>query len=55
MISNEHKQAGLFTHDEVPDLNMPGGCKRSITTWFAPLTAERGTPRPHVVRGWDRR
>ena len=33
MISNEHKRAGLFTHDEVPDLNMPDGYKRSTMTW----------------------
>ena len=32
MISNEHKRAALFTHDEVLDLNMPDGSKRSITT-----------------------
>jgi hypothetical protein len=46
MISNEHKRAGLFTHDEVPDLNMPDGYKRSIVTWFAHLTADRGQTRP---------
>ena len=46
MISNEHTRAGLFTHDEVPDLNMPDGYKRSITTWFAHLTADRGQTRP---------
>ena len=46
MISNEHKQASLFTHDEVPDLNMPDGYKRSITTWFAHLTANGAQTRP---------
>jgi 8-oxo-dGTP pyrophosphatase MutT (NUDIX family) len=46
MISNEHKQAGLFTHGEVPDLNMPDGYKRSIMTWFAHLTANTGQTRP---------
>jgi len=46
MISNEHKRPGLFTHGEVPDLNMPDGYKRSIMTWFAHLTADRGQTRP---------
>jgi 8-oxo-dGTP pyrophosphatase MutT (NUDIX family) len=46
MISNEHKRAGRFTHGEVPDLNMPDGYERSIMTWFAHLTADRGQTRP---------
>jgi hypothetical protein len=39
------QRAGLFTHGEVPDLNMPDGSKRSIMTWFAHLTADRGQTR----------
>lgn len=31
--SPEHKAVGLFTLDEVSDLNMPLGYKRSITDW----------------------
>lgn len=46
VISNEHKRAGLFTHGEVPDLNMPDGYKRSIMTWFSHLTADSGQTRP---------
>jgi 8-oxo-dGTP pyrophosphatase MutT (NUDIX family) len=45
MISNEHKRAGLFTHGEVLDLNMPNGYKRSITKCFAHLTADAGQTR----------
>jgi 8-oxo-dGTP pyrophosphatase MutT (NUDIX family) len=45
MISNEHKRAGLFTHGDVLDLNMPDGYKRSITTWFAHLNADAGQTR----------
>ncbi|PZG29451.1 NUDIX hydrolase [Spongiactinospora gelatinilytica] len=37
VISHEHKEAGLFTEDEVPGLPMPDGYKRSIATWFARL------------------
>jgi 8-oxo-dGTP pyrophosphatase MutT (NUDIX family) len=39
-VSSEHKRAGLFSHSEVPGLNMPDGYKRSITNWLAVLTAE---------------
>ena len=35
LVSNEHKQAGLFTLGEVPALVMPDGYKRSIAAWFA--------------------
>jgi 8-oxo-dGTP pyrophosphatase MutT (NUDIX family) len=35
VISNEHKRVGLFTPDQVPELVMPQGYKRSIATWFA--------------------
>jgi len=41
VVSNEHKRAGLFTAEQVPDLTMPGGYKRSIATWFAQLDSER--------------
>jgi 8-oxo-dGTP pyrophosphatase MutT (NUDIX family) len=34
VVSHEHKQLGLFTADEIPDLNMPDGYKASIATWF---------------------
>jgi 8-oxo-dGTP pyrophosphatase MutT (NUDIX family) len=37
VVSNEHKQAGLFAPAEVPELAMPDGYKRSITTWFTRL------------------
>jgi 8-oxo-dGTP pyrophosphatase MutT (NUDIX family) len=35
VISNEHKRAGLFTVDQVPELVMPEGYKRSVAAWFA--------------------
>ncbi|NYH54033.1 mutator protein MutT [Nocardiopsis arvandica] len=34
VVSSEHKEAGLFTEDEVPSLPMPGGYKRSVLDWF---------------------
>ena len=37
LVSNEHKQAGMFTPGEIPDLVMPDGYKRSIAAWFARL------------------
>lgn len=43
-VSIEHKQAGLFTPGEVPDLPMPDGYKRSIATWFARLDGEHALP-----------
>lgn len=33
-VSHEHKQAGLFTLDEVGNLRMPEGYRRSIRNWF---------------------
>ena len=36
VVSNEHERAGLFTHDEVPDLNMPDGAR-----WWARRQARR--------------
>jgi 8-oxo-dGTP pyrophosphatase MutT (NUDIX family) len=53
VVSNEHKRAGLFTHGEVPDLNMPDGYKRSIMTWFARPAADRGQAKPSPPR-WSR-
>jgi mutator protein MutT len=34
VVSSEHKEAGLFTEVEVPDLPMPEGYKRSVQAWF---------------------
>ena len=42
LVSNEHKQAGLFTLGEVADLVMPDGYKRSIAAWFARLDCRGG-------------
>ncbi|GLZ78389.1 NUDIX hydrolase [Actinorhabdospora filicis] len=39
VMSNEHKEIGLFTTEEVPGLNMPAGYKRSIAEWFARLSS----------------
>jgi ADP-ribose pyrophosphatase YjhB (NUDIX family) len=33
VVSHEHKQAGLFALDQVPDLTMPDGYKRAILAW----------------------
>ncbi|RKS10264.1 mutator protein MutT [Nocardiopsis sp. Huas11] len=35
VVSSEHKEAGLFTEAQVPDLSMPEGYKRSVLDWFA--------------------
>jgi 8-oxo-dGTP pyrophosphatase MutT (NUDIX family) len=45
VVSNEHKRAGLFAADQVPDLVMPEGYKRSVATWFARLRGEQQTDR----------
>ena len=42
VVSSEHKQAGLFTHAQVPGLSMPDGYKRSIATWFARARSGQG-------------
>lgn len=34
-LSHEHREIGLFNEDEVSDLRMPEGYKRSIATWYA--------------------
>lgn len=44
VVSNEHKQAGLFAPGEVPELVMPDGYKRSIVAWFACLNGQRTVP-----------
>jgi 8-oxo-dGTP pyrophosphatase MutT (NUDIX family) len=38
-LSSEHKELGFFTQAEVAGLNMPGGYKQSIRSWFARLAA----------------
>ncbi len=40
MLSHEHREIGLFTEHEVPDLRIPEGYKRSIATWYALLRAD---------------
>ena len=37
VVSHEHKEAGLFTLDEVAQLRMPQGYKNSIGNWFSRL------------------
>lgn len=34
VVSHEHRRAGLFAAEAIPDLVMPGGYKRSIATWL---------------------
>lgn len=34
VLSHEHKQIGLFTADEVPNLSMPRGYKQAISAWY---------------------
>lgn len=41
VVSNEHKRAGLFTQNQVSELVMPDGYKRSVATWFARLGNEQ--------------
>ena len=41
VVSNEHKRAGVFTADQVSQLVMPDGYKRSVATWFACLGSEQ--------------
>ena len=40
VVSNEHKQAGLFTPGQVPELVMPDGYKRSVAVWAARLNEQ---------------
>jgi len=37
VLSDEHKQLGLFAEDEAAGLRMPDGYKRSIADWYARL------------------
>ncbi|MGH3613503.1 MAG: NUDIX hydrolase [Pseudonocardia sp.] len=34
VLSDEHKETGLFTGSEIPGLRMPDGYKRSIAAWL---------------------
>jgi 8-oxo-dGTP pyrophosphatase MutT (NUDIX family) len=40
VVSSEHKRAALLTRNEISHLDMPGGYKRSIKTWFTLLTGD---------------
>jgi ADP-ribose pyrophosphatase YjhB (NUDIX family) len=40
VLSHEHKEVGLFTEVQVPDLVMPEGYKRSVLAWYEHLRAE---------------
>ncbi len=35
VLSHEHDRIAEFTEEEIPDLVMPDGYRRSITDWFA--------------------
>jgi len=35
VLSDEHREVGLFDEREVAGLTMPDGYRRSITTWYA--------------------
>ena len=35
VVSDEHKEVGLFARSEVAGLRMPDGYRDSITTWYA--------------------
>ncbi|MBZ9638200.1 NUDIX domain-containing protein [Streptomyces sp. PSKA30] len=34
VVSHEHRQLGMFTAHEVPELNMPDGYKQAIAVWY---------------------
>jgi ADP-ribose pyrophosphatase YjhB (NUDIX family) len=40
VLSQEHKEVGLFGESEVPTLVMPDGYKRSIAAWYATLRGD---------------
>ena len=42
VVSHEHKQAGLFTREQVEPLPLPSGYRRSIATWYARLGLSAG-------------
>lgn len=35
VVSNEHKEVGLFTAHEAAALRMPDGYKKSVAAWYA--------------------
>jgi 8-oxo-dGTP pyrophosphatase MutT (NUDIX family) len=41
VVSDEHKEAGLFERNKIADLPMPEGYRRSIYEWFARLDGDR--------------
>lgn len=43
ILSNEHKEVGLFRASEVDELNIPDGYRRSITTWIDDFRREQRT------------
>lgn len=40
MVSNEHKEVGLFAKNQIADLVMPQGYKDSIARWYDQLGAD---------------
>ncbi|MFJ3804613.1 NUDIX domain-containing protein [Streptomyces sp. NPDC090088] len=44
VVSHEHKQLGMFTADEVPELNMPDGYKQAIAAWYGLQRADSQVP-----------
>lgn len=44
VLSDEHKEVGLFGESEVAGLNMPDGYKRSIARWHAYLHTKKFEP-----------
>jgi 8-oxo-dGTP pyrophosphatase MutT (NUDIX family) len=38
-VSHEHRQAALFSRDDIDELDMPAGYRRSIHDWFSRLSA----------------
>jgi hypothetical protein len=52
VVSYEHKRAGLYAPEAIPDLVMPDGYERSITAWLthpvratSPTSSQSGEPR----------
>jgi len=50
VVSDEHREVGLFTASEAAALPMPQGYKQSIATWYARTLSPRGGPAPR--RRW---
>lgn len=40
-VSDEHKEAGLFSESEVANLRMPQGYRRSIADWYSLLAIQQ--------------